>query len=171
MKTFSLKFLFIVTAIFFSVSWASAQIPGMYNREEPLPDSIKERLHKLKIEEEKKDHETLLKRSEEVAFLSKEIQSSYAKNKALTSKDQKKLARVEKLLKKIRRELRAGKDNGKIEEKEKPKSLDAAISILQENTLKLYDEVKKTTRHSISVVAIQSSNAVWKLVKFIRFKK
>ena len=170
MKTLFLKSFTILIVGYLLVCTADAQIFRDRNRAEPLPDNIKERLIKLKIDEEKKDHDKLLKQSEEVAVLSEEIQASYTKNKALTSKDQKKLDRVEKLLKKIRRELRAGKDD-KEDEREKPSSLNDAISNLHQNTLKLYEEVKKTTRHSISVVAIQSSNAVLKLVKFIRFKK
>ena len=170
-NTILLKSFILLIAGVFLAGMASAQFPNRQNREEPLPDRIKERLIKLKIEDEKKDHETLLKQSEEITILSEAIQTSYAKNKLLTPKDQKKLKRVEKLLKKVRRELRAGKDSGDEDDENEPGSLRDAISNLHQNTLKLYDEVKKTTRHSISVVAIQSSNAVWKLVKFIRFKK
>ncbi|NNE98061.1 MAG: hypothetical protein HKN25_03470 [Pyrinomonadaceae bacterium] len=170
MRNFLIKSFILAVVAAFSALAVSAQIPGVDNRREPLPDSIKERLVKLRIEDEKKEHARLLKRSEEVAELSEEIQTSYVKNKSLTSTDRKKLDRVERLLKKIRRELRAGKDKDADREK-KPNSMNDALSNLRENTLKLYEEVKKTSRHSISVVAIQSSNAVWKLVKFIRFKK
>jgi len=170
MKTLFLKTFSILFVGYLFVCSADAQIFQDRNREQPLPDSIKERLVKLKIDEEKKDHDKLLKQSEEVAMLSEQIQISYTKNKVLTSKDQEKLDRVEDLLKDIRKELRAGKDDKK-DKKEKLTSLNDAISNLQQNTVKLYEEVKKTTRHSISVVAIQSSNTVLKLVKFIRFKK
>lgn len=154
----------------FLVMSANAQFPDRRNKEEQYPDSIKERLIKLKIEEDKKDHETLLKQSEEIALLSGEIEKSFVKNRSLTSKDKEKLDRVEDLLKKVRRELRAGKDDDDDDNKTKPNSLDSALSSLHQNTLKLFEEVKKTSRHSISVVAIQSSNAVLKLVEFIRFK-
>jgi len=46
-----------------------------------------------------------------------------------------------------------------------------AFKILQTSTGKLVGELKKTSRYSVSVVAIQSSNAFLKIIKFIRFGK
>jgi hypothetical protein len=46
-----------------------------------------------------------------------------------------------------------------------------AFKVLQSNTVQLFDEIKKSTRYSVSVVAIQTSNMLLKLVKFIRFGK
>ena len=148
---------------------SSGQNSGRRNNE-PLPKKLRERLHKLKIEEEKKEFQKLLDRSEEVAALSKEIHTSFEENKKFTSKDSAKLKRVEKLLKKIRRELKAGKAVDD-DDKEKLNSISEALKSLQENTSKLFNEVKKTTRHSVSAVAIQSSNTVLKVLKFLRLKK
>jgi hypothetical protein len=42
---------------------------------------------------------------------------------------------------------------------------------LQNNTVKLVDELRKTTRYSVSVVAVESSNLLLKVVRFLRFGK
>ena len=139
---------------------------GRNGRGEPLSKMMREKLVEMQIEEQKKDFDKLVERSELVAKLSKEIETSFSENKKLTDKDRKKLEQVDSLLKKIRRELRASKANTN---EKIPNSVVLAIEHLKENTSKLFEEVKKTTRHSISAVAIQSSNTVLKLVKFLRF--
>ncbi len=88
----------------------------------------------------------------------------------ISTDDQKKIDRLEKLAKKIRRELGAN-DSDDTEDDEKPSSMREAFKTLQASTGKLVDELKKTTRYSISVVAVQSSNAFLKVIKFIRFRK
>ena len=57
------------------------------------------------------------------------------------------------------------------EDNPKPSNLEEGFKYLQSTTTKLVDELKKTTRFSISVVAIQTSNNVLKLVRFLRLKK
>lgn len=141
-----------------------------FPRNEPLPKQVRERLMKLCIEENKKDFNKLIERSEQVAKLSEEIQTSYSENNKLSLEDREKLAEVEGLLKKIRKELRAKKDNKKDKE-DIPESTLQALKDLKEKTTKLLGEIKKTTRHSVSAAAIQSSNAVLKIVKFLRFRK
>lgn len=128
---------------------------------------MKERMIELCIEDTKKDFEEMLERTERVAELTSEIRLSFAENNELSKDDREKLGEVEELLSKIRKELRADDDD---DEKEKrPLSVIEAIDLLQENTTKLVDEIKKTTRHTISAVAIQSSGTVMKLVKWLRF--
>jgi ElaB/YqjD/DUF883 family membrane-anchored ribosome-binding protein len=136
---------------------------------EPMPKNVRERLMTLCIEENKKEFNKLIEYSEEVAKLSKEIEDSYTENNKLSKKDQGKLKQVEKLLNKIRKELRAN-DEDDDDEVDEPSSTVQAIKDLQSKTSNLLDEIKKTTRHTISAVAIQSSNAVLKIVKFLRFK-
>ncbi|MBA3600943.1 MAG: hypothetical protein H0W45_06805 [Acidobacteria bacterium] len=46
-----------------------------------------------------------------------------------------------------------------------------ALKALKSNTLTLVDELKKTSRYSISVIAVESSNALLKAVRFLRFNK
>lgn len=170
----------LLLAMFFAVSAMAqgADASNATNRQQPkeeLPKNIRETLAKQKIEREKKDYEELLQRSEEAAKLSQELEKSFVNSNQLSTEDQKKLDRLEKLVKKIRTELGAD-DDGDAETNEKdktdsPSTLENAFKTLQTNAAQLFDEIKKSTRYSVSVFAIQTSNALLKLVKFIRFGK
>lgn len=174
-STISFLFLFVML---FAVS-AYPQIDastqnGRPQQKEDLPKNIKETLAKQRIEREKKDYEELLNRSEEAVKISEELEKSFANSNQLSSEDVKKLERLEKLIKKIRNEL-GGDDDGDQENKEnaensdKPSTMVSAFKTLQSNATELFNEIKKSTRYSISVIAIQTSNALLKIVKFIRF--
>jgi hypothetical protein len=152
---------------------ANAQVetinPGSKQKTEDLPKNIQESLAEQRIEREKKDHEALLKRGDEALKLSEDLEKSFSQNNKLSSDDRKKLDRLEKLVKKIRSDL-GGDDDDAVETEEKaPSTIPGAIKFLQENTVKLVDELKKTTRYSISAIAIKSSNLLLKMVKIIRF--
>ena len=176
---FSLVSFSILCVMLFAVSAFSqidASTPsGRPQAKEELPKNIKETLAKQRIEQEKKDYQELLSRSEEAVKLSEELEKSFVDSNKITSEDQKKLDRLEKLVKKIRSELGADDDEeAEIAEKEKvekPSTLVSAFKTLQSNATQLFSEIKKSTRYSVSVVAIQTSNALLKLVKFIRFGK
>lgn len=171
--------IFIFASIFsFSALVCFAQLDG--NRppqKEDLPKNIKESLQKSRIEQEKKEHEELLQKAEEAMKLSAELQESYERNKTLSPEDKKKLEKLEKLLKKIRKDLGGGDDdkdesNDSAEnpvETEKPSTVVTALNRLRDTSVNLFDELKKTSRFSISVVAIQSSNAILRVIKFLRF--
>lgn len=133
------------------------------------PDGFKENLAKMRIKSEEKDYRELIQKSEEAAQLSDEINKSLAKNRKLSSDDLKKLDRLEKLVRKIRSELGAKNDDSIDETSEKELSPDAGKN-LKEITSDLVSEIKKIGRYTISVVAIESSNSVLKLVRFLRFK-
>ena len=141
-------------------------------KQEELPQGIKENLAKQRIEREKKEHEAMLKRGEEAMQLSEELEKAFASNNSLSTEDRKKLDRLEKLVKKIRSDL-GGDDDGNISEDDDktPDSMADAFKILQENTVKLVDMMKKSTRYTVSAVAIQSTNLLLKVVKFMRFSK
>ena len=146
---------------------------GRTPKQEDLPKNIKETLAKQRIAQEKKDYEELVKRSEEAVKLSDELEKSFVASNQLNAEDRKKLERLEKLVKKIRTEL-GGDDDDEAENTEaKPESstMVNAFKTLQTNASQLFDEIKKSTRYTVSVVAIQTSNALLKLVKFIRFGK
>lgn len=139
-------------------------------RDEDLPKSIKENLAKGRIEREKKDYEELVKRGEEALKLSEDLEKSFTENNKLSSEDIKKLEKLEKIVKKIRTDLGADGDE-EISEENNPSTLENAVKVLKENTGKLMNELKKSTRYTISVVAIKSSNVLLKVVKFLRFAK
>jgi hypothetical protein len=150
---------------------------------EDLPKNIKESLVKQRIEREKKDYREMLERGEEALKLSDELEKSIAQTSKLSSQDQIKLERLEKIVKKIRKELGGDDDDGlksaftmdasplETEKDEMPLTVASAVKKLQSSAAKLFDELKKTTRFSISAMAIQSSNALLKIVKFVRFYK
>lgn len=131
---------------------------------EDLPKNIKESLAKSRIEREEKDYDELLKRGEEALKLGEELEKSFAQNNRFSSDDQKKLDRLEKLVKKIRKEL--GGDE--MEEEENLSTNQNAVKMLQSKSVTLFNELKKASRHTISVVAIESSNALIKAVRFLK---
>lgn len=176
-KIMLFSFFRLLTIAFFitiAVSAADAQVDASgrssgSGQKEEVPKGIKESLAKQRIDREKKDFAELLERGEEALKLTDELEKSFVKNNnAFSNEDQRKLDRLEKVVKKIRNELGGDSDD---EVEEKPLSLLNALKSLQNNTVKLVDELKKTTRYSISVVAVESSNALLSLVKFLRFRK
>jgi hypothetical protein len=173
----------IVCLSFFAVMLfsltASGQIDASSQRGDPrreeLPKNIKESLAKQRIAREKKEYEELLRKSEEAVVISEELEKSFTDSNQLSAEDRKKLDRLERLVKKIRSDL-GGDDDGEkevseTENAEKPSTIEGAFKTLQANAAQLFSEIKKSTRYSVSVVAIQTSNTVLKLLKFIRFGK
>lgn len=172
---FSMLFVMIFAIAAFSQGIDASTPNGRPQPKEDLPKNIKETMAKQRIEQEKKDYEALLKRSEEAVKLSEELEKSFTDSNKISSEDQKKLDRLEKLVKKIRSEL-GGDDDGEAnfgdkDKTENPSSLVNAFKTLQSSATQLFSEIKKSTRYSVSVVAIQTSNVLLKLVKFIRFGK
>ena len=137
-----------------------------------LPKGIKETLAKGRIEREKKDYAELLERGKEAVKLSGELEKSFTETNQISSDDRKKLERLEKLVKKIREGI-GGKDDDEasIEFAERPSSILNAMKTLQSNTLKLVEELKKTSRYCVSVIAVESSNLLLKVVRFLRLGK
>lgn len=155
---------------------ASDSSPRPGNRKEDEPKGVSEMLAKQRLERDKKDYEEMLKRGDEALSLSQQLENSFEQNKAISSKDRQKLDALEKAVTKIRKELGGDEDDGEVEDPEiakteKPSNVEEAVSFLRSNTAKLVDALKKTTRFSISAAAIQSSNSVLKLVRFLRLRK
>jgi hypothetical protein len=173
-----IKFVLVMAFIAGAALCVNAQGDASTSNGKPLnedfPKGIKETLAKQRIEQEKKDHEDLLKNGEEALKLSSDLEKSFADNNRLSLEDQKKLDRLEKIVKKIRKEL-GGDDDENVSEKDpaekSPNSMQTAFKALQDGTIKLVEELKKSTRYTISAVAIQSSNLLLKVVKFLRFSK
>lgn len=149
--------------------------PYSTKRDPDTPKSFKEMMQKMRIDQEKKDYEEMLGRGEQAAKISEQLEQSFEKNSTLARSDREKLDDLEKLVKKIRGELGGGGDDGNADDDSdddpEPKSAADGFKTLQTLTGKLVDELKKTSRFGISAVAIQSSNAVLKVVKFLKFSK
>ena len=134
---------------------------------------LRETRIKMRIDREKKDHEEMLERGEEVRRLSERLEKSFAQNGRLSDTDRTALETVEKNAKKIRSELGGDDNDEKIDELLKvgeKASLANAVDTLKNAATNLADELKKTTRFTISATAIQSSNAVLTLARFLRIK-
>lgn len=161
------------------VAQAESQSPfgtGRNNRDDQ-PKSVKEYLAKQRLEKSKKDHEELLRRGDELLSLTGQLEAAYERNNDLTAVDRAKLESVEKLAERIRRSLGGDGDDeddpaeGSAEDKKSPATTKDAVVDLKEVVVRLVDELKKTSRFTISAVAIQSSNSVLKLVRFLRLRK
>ena len=145
------------------------------------PTGLKEMMAKQRAERDKKDHEEMLERGDEALRLAKQLEASFSQNKTFSQQDRVKLESLEKVVTKIRRELGGDDDDAgdgsddanylKAADEPKPSNMEEAFRYLQSTTIKLVDELKKTTRFSISAIAIQSSNTVLKLIRFVRLKK
>lgn len=126
----------------------------------------------------KKDHEEMLQRGEQALQLADQLEASFAQSNSFSDQDKARLQSLEKVVLKIREEL-GGDDDGAIDETysikpaedSKPSTMEEAFKFLKSTTVKLVDELKRTSRFSISAIAIQSSNSVLKLVKFLRLRK
>lgn len=139
-------------------------------REAP-PKGVREMLDKMRIDQEKKDFEEMIERGDQALKISDELEASLEKTQQFTDKDRVKLANLEKLVKKIRSDLGGDDDeSGDTAEKpDQPKDLVDGFKMLKNATEQLVGELKKTTRFSISAAAIQSSNAVLRMARFLKF--
>jgi hypothetical protein len=171
----SFKYIFLSCCILFGAIAISAQSaaddgPIFGKQREPEPKNVREMMFKMQIDKEKKDYDEMLERGEEAMTLSKEIEKSYEKTGSLSQDDREKLGDVEKLVKKIRGEL-GGEDGDKSEaDSDSPKDVVNGVKYLARSTADLVDELKKTTRFSISAAAIESSNTVLGVLRFLRLK-
>jgi membrane-associated HD superfamily phosphohydrolase len=181
MNSVVLKFSFIFLVLLLGSSAVYCQITPDGSRsndplnKEDLPDAFKETLAKQRIKEEEKEFQTLVQRSEEAFKLSEELSKDFDSKHKLSAEDIKKVDQLEKVVKKIRQDLGAKNDDGSDDDDltdspaDKPSSLVSALKNIKDTTGDLLAEVKKATRHSISVVAIQSSNSLLRMVRFVKF--
>jgi hypothetical protein len=165
----------VVLAIGISASFAQSAdnrgsiIPRPEN--EDRPKTLAEMMEKLRIEKDKKDYQEMLDRGDQALKLTEEIERTVETRGKLTSGEYEKVAAVEKLVKKIRNELGGDDDDDKEKEAEPRLSPVEAAKKLRAATLSLIDQLKKTSRFSISAAAIQSSNSVLRVARFLRITK
>lgn len=165
------KFLCVALFVLCGFFSASAQVDASDEKPQDYPLSIKESFAKQRIKSEEKDFNEMLDRSEEAAKISNELYKSYEINQKLTPDDAKKAERLEKLVKKIRDEL--GSENDGSNDTPTDNSLPSfggALKNISETSSNLFTELKKQGRFSISVGAVESSNTLLKLIRFVRQK-
>ena len=127
----------------------------------------------LRIKREKKEHEEMLERAEEIRRLSVRLERSYTQNGTLSDADRAALETVEKAVKKIRSELGGDGGDEKIDDilpAGKNSSFAEAVDTLKNFSVTLVEDLKKTSRLTISATAIQTSNAVLTVTRFLRIK-
>ncbi len=180
MLRYSIRLLIILTIGTFSFAVAAGQatggVPSLFPKPDDKndgPNSVQEMLKKLEIEKDKKDFEQMQSRGKQALELSTELDKTVEAGNQLTEKDKAKLATLEKLVRKIRSDLGASDTDADDEEKavakDKPLSFAAGFKSLQSATVKLVGELEKTSRFTVSVTAIQTSNAVLRIAKFLKF--
>ena len=155
---------------------ASTRAPGAPRRADS-PFGLRDMIAKQRAERDKKDHEMMLERGDEALRLTKQLEVSFEQNNGFSASDRERLESLEKVVSKIRKELGGDDDSDdganaeKSEDEPRPSSMEEAFKYLRSTTVKLVDELKKTTRFSISAAAIHSSNTVIKLARFLRLRK
>lgn len=170
-QKFLLAFIFVLTFCFLVNGQDNASTrDGRPDPNKPdLPVGIQETLAKSRLKRAEKEYQDLLERSEEAAKLGEELSKVLESGQKFSSDDKKKLERLEKIIKRIRTDL-GGKDDSPTEsETGENFNFKSAIKNIQKDTANLLGEIKKIGRHTISVIAIESSNSVLKLIRFLRF--
>jgi hypothetical protein len=171
--------LFVLSIIALGIAGVRAQGIGadnspVFGHERDLPRGTREMRFKMLLEQNKKDHDEMLKRGEEVRRLSERVIKSFEMNGSLSDEDRHLLESLEKNVKKIRDELGGDSDGEKIGEllgTDKNPAFAIAVDKLKTAATNLVNELQKTTRFSISATAIQSSNAVLTVARFLRVRK
>lgn len=140
------------------------------NADEIPPKSVRESLDRMRIDHEKKEYAEMLKRSEDAARITSEIENLYSLTGRLSNDEVTKLSEVEKLVKKIRSELGGSDDDGDEEALEAvpPTTSREAVSSLNKNAASLHADLKRTSRFTISATAIQSTNAILRVARFLK---
>ncbi len=185
-KTLNFYLMFLIV-VGIAVSTANAQPPvsGEINpppfpsrgtsQNDDRPKSIREQLSKSRIERERKEHEELLGRGEEALILSERLEYSLEKNNKFTAKDLRDLQALEKVVSRIRRDLGGDSDKQSMVELEKEVGSNSgvkdAFKFLRTSTVNLVSELKKSSRFTVSAAAIQSSNMIISVARFLRLKK
>jgi hypothetical protein len=121
---------------------------------------------RLAIKADQKQHEETLARAREISELGSQLLEAYKTNKNIAGEDNKKLDRLEKLVKKIRND--AGGLNSEDDVKETPNTLEAGMKQLADWTDELCKDVEKTPRHVISAVVIDRANDLIGLIQHLR---
>lgn len=156
----------------FAQTDASSRVPGSRDDQPDEPKSFSDMMAKRRIEQAKKDHENMLERADKTLRLTEELGYAYEKTGALSKQDLQKLNEVEKLVTRIRSDLGgSGDEENTGTDASQPSNIADALKYLQKTAAGLAEELKKSTRFTISAVAIQSSNNILKVLRFLRVRK
>lgn len=173
MKSILAILVLALSAVALSAQTASNDPWPFPDRRKPDDDSrfVKEMLAKQQTAREKREYEALVERGETALRLSTELETSFRKKSQLSEAEREKLEEFEKLVSRIRKDL-GGADDGDSEvgfkETDSPKDVREGFIYLKRSTEQLVSEIKRSTRFSVSVLAIESSNTLIRLARFLR---
>ena len=146
--------------------------PSIDDRKEESdrPKSIQETLEKMRIEKAKKEYDSMLARGEKAVLLADELEKTLSGGSTFTRKEIEKIETLEKLVKRIRSDLGGQNDEDKKLNGDSglPGNIVDGIYTLRKTTVNLMEELKKSSRFTVSATAIQSSNAVLRIARFLR---
>ena len=167
--------MFALSAIALNAQTASNDPWPFPDRRRPDDDAriVKEMLAKQQTAREKKEYAELVEKGESALKISEQLEKAFSKNEQLSLADRERLEEFEKIVAKIRDDL-GGDDDGDtsiaLKDKETPRDVREGFLYLKRSTENLVSEIKKSTRFSVSVVAIESSNTLIRLARFLRLK-
>lgn len=136
------------------------------DKDPEMSESMIETRYRWRKRAEMKEHKENVERGDTAVKLSEELTKSFAANNRLLAADAAKLVELEKLLKKIRKNL-GGDDDDKPSEN-LPATLGEALAKLSENAALLQTEMKETTMYELSAASIEKANEMLELVLLIR---
>ena len=152
---------------------AEDRLPSSFRRDDPhsrRAQAVAESIEKMRITKEKKDFDLMMQRGEQVNSLAKRVDIAYEATGQLTEREFDVLADIEKLTKQIRNKL--GGDDDDIGENEgamsRPTAEAETMKLFNESVAEFYDQLKKTTRFTISAATIQSANSVLRYARLLR---
>jgi hypothetical protein len=131
---------------------------GGRKKEDP-PRGIQESLSKMRIEKDKKDFNDMVKRGGDAAKIASALKDTSVDGQ------QDQIASIGKLVKKIRDEL--GAEGSEYDSDAMPASQPDAIKMLKDEVNGLDEELKKSNRFMISASAIDRTNEILRLVKYL----
>lgn len=128
-------------------------------KKEDPPRGIQESLSRMRIDKEKKDFNEMLKRGDDAAKLATAL-----KDESVAGQ-QDQISGIGKLVKKIREEL--GAEGSDDDQDAVPPNQSDAIKLLKEQVNGLSEDLKKCSRFTVSASAIDRTNEILRLVKYL----
>jgi hypothetical protein len=163
----------LAAVVSFGQDASQGTVGAREDSQDDQPRTVRETMVKMRIDEEKKEYTEMLDRGKQAQKLSEELEHDFVAKNQLTRDDYDKLANLEKLVKKIRGNL-GGEDADDLADDDDnavPNNPADAVKALGSFASKLVDELTKTSRFSVSVAAIQSTNALLKVCRFLKGPK
>lgn len=135
------------------------------------PQPIREMMYKMQLDREKKEFAEMLERGDKAIEILDEIESNLSSNASLSPKDRERLDELEKLTKRVLNGLGGDTENDPTVRPEEPADIVDGIKMLRERTVKLVDELKRISRYTTSVMAIETSNSMLRLIRVLKVFK